>query len=78
MKKGILLILTGASSVGKGDIRDLLMEDDDLHLFYSISMTTRPKREDEIDGKDYYFVDYEAFWSLRSLTDITMELLVNR
>lgn len=61
MKKGILLILTGASSVGKGDIRDLLMEDKDLHLFYSISMTTRPQREDEIDGKDYYFVDYEAF-----------------
>ena len=40
MKKGILLILTGASSVGKGDIRDLLMADQELHLFYSISMTT--------------------------------------
>lgn len=61
MKKGILLILTGASSVGKGDIRDLLMEDEELHLFYSISMTTRPQRENEVDGKDYYFVDYEAF-----------------
>lgn len=61
MKKGTLLILTGASSVGKGDIRDILMEDKDLHLFYSISMTTRPKRENEEDGKDYYFVDYETF-----------------
>lgn len=28
---------------------------------YSISMTTRPKREEEVDGKDYYFVDHEAF-----------------
>lgn len=61
MKKGILLVLSGASSVGKGDIRDLLMEDKDLHFFYSISMTTRPQRENEVDGKDYYFVDYEAF-----------------
>lgn len=61
MKKGTLLILTGASSVGKGDIRDQLMDDEELHLFYSISMTTRPKRENEVDGKDYYFVDYEAF-----------------
>ncbi len=61
MKKGILLILSGASSVGKGAIRDLLMADDDFHFFYSISMTTRPKRENEVDGKDYYFVDYEAF-----------------
>lgn len=61
MKKGILLVLSGASSVGKGDIRDLLMEDEDLHFFYSISMTTRPQRENEVDGKDYYFVDYEAF-----------------
>lgn len=61
MKKGILLILTGASSVGKGAIRDILMDDKDLHLFYSISMTTRPKREHEEDGKDYYFVDYETF-----------------
>lgn len=61
MKKGILLILTGASSVGKGDIRDRLMADETLHFFYSISMTTRPQRENEVDGKDYYFVDYEAF-----------------
>lgn len=61
MKKGILLILSGASSVGKGDIRDLLMADDDFNFFYSISMTTRPRRENEVDGKDYYFVNYEAF-----------------
>lgn len=61
MKKGLLLILTGASSVGKSAIRNLLMDDEALHLFYSISMTTRPKRESEEDGKDYYFVNYETF-----------------
>lgn len=61
MKKGKLLVLTGVSSVGKNGIRDVLMADEELHLFYSISMTTRPKRENEVDGKDYYFVDYSAF-----------------
>lgn len=61
MKRGILLILTGASSVGKGHIRDLIMQDRELNLFYSISITTRPQKEDEVDGKDYYFVNYESF-----------------
>ena len=57
MSKGTLLVLTGASSVGKGAIRDCLLEDESLHLFYSISMTTRPQKETEKDGSDYYFVD---------------------
>ena len=61
MKKGIVIILSGASSVGKSDIRDLLLADEDLNLFFSVSETTRPKREDEVDGKDYYFVSHEAF-----------------
>ena len=61
MKKGLAVILSGVSSVGKGSIRDLLLADSDLKLFYSISETTRPKREDEVDGKDYYFVTFEQF-----------------
>lgn len=61
MAKGIVVILTGASSVGKGQIRDRLLADEDLNLFYSISETTRPQKEGEIDGKDYYFVSHEAF-----------------
>ncbi|MBQ6655321.1 MAG: guanylate kinase [Erysipelotrichaceae bacterium] len=61
MKKGIVIILSGASSVGKGEIRDLLLQDENLGLFYSVSETTRPKKENEVDGKDYYFVSHEAF-----------------
>ena len=61
MSKGLVLILSGASSVGKGDIRDLLLNDPDMKLFYSISETTRPKRDDEVDGKDYYFVKHSEF-----------------
>jgi guanylate kinase len=61
MKKGTVVILSGASSVGKGEIRDLLLQDEDLKLFFSVSETTRPKKENEVDGKDYYFVSHEAF-----------------
>ncbi len=61
MSKGIVVILTGASSVGKGKIRDLLLEDKDLNLMFSISMTTRPPKAGEVDGKDYYFVTFKSF-----------------
>lgn len=56
-----VMVLSGASSVGKGKIIDLLMEDKDLDLRKVISMTTRPKKENEEDGQKYYFVDYTYF-----------------
>ncbi len=61
MSKGIVVVLSGASSVGKGAIRELLLKDPDLKLFYSISETTRPPKEGEKDGKDYYFVSHKEF-----------------
>lgn len=61
MKKGLVVILSGASSVGKRPIRHALMQDPELSLFYSVSMTTRPKKEKEIDGIDYYFVTHQGF-----------------
>ena len=61
MAKGLVVVITGASSVGKGDIRDALLQDKDLKLFKSISMTTRPPKEGEIDGVNYYFVSYKDF-----------------
>ena len=61
MSKGLVIILSGASSVGKGAIREELLKDPDLKLFYSISMTTRPRKGDEQDGKDYYFVSHKEF-----------------
>lgn len=61
MSKGTLLVLTGASSVGKGAIRDQLLSDTEMKLFYSISMTTRPQKAEEHDGVDYYFVDQKTF-----------------
>ena len=61
MKKGLLIILSGPSGVGKGTIRRYIMDNFNLKLSYSISMTTRPQREKEVDGIDYYFVSNEEF-----------------
>ena len=63
MSKGTLLVLTGASSVGKAVIREQLLNDPSMKLFYSISMTTRPQKSEEKDGVDYYFVDQKTFAS---------------
>lgn len=53
-EKGILYILSGPSGVGKGTVRkEIFQQDTDLK--YSISMTTREKRQGEVDGVDYFF-----------------------
>ena len=61
MKKGLLIILSGPSGVGKGTIRKYIMDNFNIKLCYSISMTTRQRREKEVDGVDYYFVSPEEF-----------------
>ena len=61
MARGNLFVMTGASGVGKGTIRGRLLE---YHrMYYSISMTTRPPREGERNGVDYYFVSKPDFES---------------
>lgn len=61
MKKGLLIILSGPSGVGKGTIRKRIINNPKLNLAYSISMTTRLKREKEVEGEDYYFVSRDCF-----------------
>ena len=60
MDNGILIILSGPSGSGKDTVLNKLVENrDDIKV--SVSMTTRDKREGEIDGFHYYFVDREYF-----------------
>lgn len=61
MKRGLLIIMSGPSGVGKGTVRQKVMEDDTLNLAYSISMTTRAPRAGEENGREYFFVTKEEF-----------------
>ena len=61
MKKGLLILLSGPSGVGKGTVRKQIFKNTELNLAYSISMTTRIPREGEVDGQDYFFVTKERF-----------------
>ena len=60
-KRGLLIIMSGPSGVGKGTIREELMKKNDLNLHYSVSMTTRGMRPGEVNGREYYFVSREEF-----------------
>ena len=60
MKNGKLVILSASSGAGKSTIcKDLLKKNKDWK--FSISATTRPMRENEVDGKDYYFFTKDKF-----------------
>ena len=61
MKKGLLIILSGPSGVGKGTVRKYIMRRKTVPLTFSISMTTREPRATETNGVEYYFVSKEEF-----------------
>lgn len=60
-ERGLLIVFSGPSGVGKGTVRSKIFESGDNKFEYSISMTTRKQRPGEVDGKDYYFRSREEF-----------------
>ncbi|WP_080846501.1 guanylate kinase [Cytobacillus gottheilii] len=62
--KGLLIVLSGPSGVGKGTVRKEIFSQPDTAFEYSISMTTRNPREGEVDGVDYFFKSREDFEQL--------------
>ncbi|MEG9296600.1 guanylate kinase [Mangrovibacillus sp. Mu-81] len=63
-EKGLLIVLSGPSGVGKGTVRKAIFSQEDTKFEYSISMTTRMPREGEVDGVDYFFKSREEFEEL--------------
>ncbi|MDT0870750.1 guanylate kinase [Staphylococcus pseudintermedius] len=63
-EKGLLIVLSGPSGVGKGTVRKRIFDDPHTSYKYSISMTTRQMREGEQDGVDYFFKTKEEFEKL--------------
>jgi len=55
-----IIVITGPSGAGKTTLANHLLEQD-LPISFPVSYTTRPKRESEVEGKDFYFTDKERF-----------------
>ncbi len=61
MRKGLLIIISGPSGVGKGTVREFIMNDPTLNLAFSVSCTTRAPRNGEINGREYFFISKQKF-----------------
>ncbi|GAA4871076.1 guanylate kinase [Paenibacillus vulneris] len=62
-EKGILIVLSGPSGVGKGTVCKALRQCAP-ELIYSVSATTREPRQGEVDGVNYFFKTREQFQKL--------------
>ncbi|WP_299394965.1 guanylate kinase [uncultured Gelidibacter sp.] len=60
-EKGKLIVFSAPSGSGKTTLVRHLLKQQELNLEFSISATSREKRDNETDGKDYYFLDAQAF-----------------
>ena len=74
-KEGVLLVISSPSGTGKTTICKKLLEyDKNIHL--SVSVTTRKKRKNEIEGIDYYFRSKKDFINLKSQNSFIENALV--
>jgi guanylate kinase len=62
-RRGLMLVLSSPSGAGKTTLARRLLESDP-EISLSVSVTTRPKRPNEIEGRDYTFVTPEKFASM--------------
>ena len=59
-RRGLMLVLSSPSGAGKSTLSRKLLESDPM-IRMSVSVTTRAKRSNEVEGRDYYFVSPERF-----------------
>ena len=59
-RRGLMLVVSSPSGAGKSTLARRLLETDP-QISMSVSVTTRPKRANEVDGRDYFFVSRERF-----------------
>jgi guanylate kinase len=62
-RRGLMLVLSSPSGAGKTTLSRMLLKAD-RHVELSVSVTTRPQRPGEIDGRDYHFIDMVRFGSM--------------
>ena len=74
-KEGVLLVISSPSGTGKTTICKKLLEyDKNIHL--SVSVTTRKKRKNEVEGVDYYFRSKKDFLNSKSKNEFIENALV--
>jgi guanylate kinase len=59
-RRGLMFVLSSPSGAGKTTLSRLLLRAD-RNIELSVSVTTRPKRRGEIEGRDYHFIDVACF-----------------
>jgi len=69
-RRGMVLILSSPSGAGKTTLTRMLMQDKELDLTLSVSVTTRPRRSSEVDGIHYRFIDRREFERMRKGGDL--------
>src|SRR4029077_8006660 len=62
-RRGLMLVLSSPSGAGKTTLSRMLLKADG-HIDLSVSVSTRPQRPGEVDGRDYHFIDMVRFESM--------------
>jgi guanylate kinase len=69
-RRGLMFVLSSPSGAGKTTLTRMLLEDEKGNVELSVSVTTRPKRPSEIDGRHYYFIDRKHFAAMAEGGDL--------
>ncbi len=69
-RRGIVLILSSPSGAGKTTLTRMLLQNRELDLTLSISVTTRPRRSSEVDGIHYRFINQRQFEAMRDAGEL--------
>lgn len=68
-RRGLLFAVSSPSGAGKTSLCRLLLEQE-TELMLSVSVTTRPRRSGEVDGRDYHFRSQEQFAAMREAGEL--------
>jgi guanylate kinase len=68
-RRGVMMVLASPSGAGKSSISRAIFEQDP-NISLSVSVTTRARRTDEIDGKHYHFIDVAEFYRMRDAGEL--------
>ncbi len=68
-RRGVMFVLSSPSGAGKTTLSRLLLKAD-RNIALSVSVTTRPKRRGEVNGRDYHFIDLARFTAMVKSGDL--------